>query len=96
VQYDNVVEQTLNTWAAELRFDRVRVVRGQLDVRELSFDRHNWTMYSLTDANGCDARVEGARIAKERVPGRGETVVSGASRVSERPADTDAALRKGP
>ena len=46
-QFGNVVEQQLNASAGEFRFDRVRVIHGQV-----SFDRRNWTMVHLRDANG--------------------------------------------
>lgn len=47
-----VVEQKLNVSAGEFRLDRVRVVRGDIDPMQLNFDKRNWTVYSLRDANG--------------------------------------------
>ena len=62
-QYENVVEQELNASAGEFRFDRARVVQGHVDPRALNFDRHNWTMVSLRDANSCETSLEGERHA---------------------------------
>jgi len=56
-QFGNVVEQQLNASAGEFRFDRVRVIHGQV-----SFDRRNWTMVHLRDANGCGTIMKGESI----------------------------------
>jgi len=58
-----VVEQKLNVSAGEFRLDRVRVVRGDIDPMQLNFDKRNWTVYSLRDANGCSTSMESGRIA---------------------------------
>ena len=49
---ETVVEQKFNASAGEFRMDRVRVVRAKGDPRQLNFERRNWTVYSLRDANG--------------------------------------------
>jgi hypothetical protein len=49
---ETVVEQKFNASAGEFRMDRVRVVRAKVDPRQLNFERRNWTIYSVRDANG--------------------------------------------
>ena len=49
---ETIVEQKFNASAGEFRLDRVRVVRAKGDPRQLNFERRNWTVYSLRDANG--------------------------------------------
>jgi hypothetical protein len=45
------VEQKFDGSAGEFRMDRVRVVRAKVDPRQLNFERHKWTIYSVRDAN---------------------------------------------
>jgi len=67
-QFGNVVEQQINAAAGEFRFDRVRVIHG-----EVSFDRRNWTMVHLRDANGCGTMMKGESIPTVAI----DTTVSG-------------------